>query len=265
MAPRIIVALAVLCVLAGCNGLTGSDTTPTTGQEPKVSPAPVPQSEFPPGVNDRTVTNVSELVVAHDNRLRGDSVTIRIQRTDMRPDGTVLTNRTTHFALGADHVSRNTKTVVTRGDQRRIQTQTWANESTMFTRIGVSSGSQIRESTPQKVQPSSQLKPSLSLVGDDLSAESVTITRSEDGPTVFRIVANNIKPYDASHSNASLTMLVGEGGVIHEYQYVANRSCSGQDCRIVNRIGFTDIGETEIRTPEWIRNASSEVTKSESE
>lgn len=286
MKSKLALVLALLVLLAGCNAFGGATTTPaatpgatvsetttstpaatpgtaasdTTMPETTASTAPSstdssPQSDLPPGMSDGTVTNASALLAAHEQSLASRSVTVRVEQLELLENGTAARNRTERFEIASNHISRYGVVVVSRYGEP-VAGEEWANETVRLQLFPTGNQSQVQRSTPQKIQTTELLEPPLPLVAGNFSAESVSVTPTEDGSDTVRVVARNVVPADSSHSNATLTMVVGSEGRIHEYQYVANGTCEGQACRIVRTAEFSSVGETEIRKPTWVGNVS---------
>ncbi|MWG34880.1 hypothetical protein [Halomarina oriensis] len=88
--PALAVALAVLCVLAGCNAFApGTDTDSATGDDPTVTPADVPRDPedgtLAPGLSETGLVDANALYEAHrsalaDRPLRVDRLTAMTYR-----------------------------------------------------------------------------------------------------------------------------------------------------------------------------------------
>jgi hypothetical protein len=253
-------ALAVCCLLAGCGAFGGSPDPGTTGRT-DVTPAPV--ERYPPGVTEETVTNASALVAAHEQQLANESVTILTNVTTRYANGSVREDTTNRLELAAGHVSLLGETTSSYGANLSITGVVWTNESVGYSRIESDDGVRYSRLRPRETQMRNRLTPALPLFADQFTPENVTVERTTDG--MLRITTAELVPVDRGFTNASLSLLVTDEGLVREYRYAVTRPCgTGQErrttCRQVKAVRFTAVGETTVERPEWVANASGNVT-----
>jgi len=249
-------ALVLCCLTAGCGALGGGPDPGTTGATDAVTPAPV--ERYPPGVTEETVTNASALLAAHEGVLANRSMTVQTTRTTTYPNGTLRRNVSATLRLAADHVRLASKSTVRFEDGRTVTGEGWANDTVGYTVSTIDEDRRYARYPPREIDPRAQLTPALPLFADQLTSENVTVERVDDG--AVRITTDTLVPTDSRYANASLSMLVSDRGLVHEYRYTVDRPCGPNRCRTVTSTRFTDVGETTVERPAWMANASANVT-----
>ncbi|MWG34881.1 hypothetical protein [Halomarina oriensis] len=201
------VALALCCVLAGCNafapGATGDESLPT------VTPADVPEGHpdrLAPGLTENRLTNVSALFAAHESVLANRSVAVE-QRTSVRAEnGSTLHERVYDYRFAAN---RSRVALDATGLPYDVENASvWSNETTTLV---------FREGqTPQyRVQNRPSGYEAAGLVAGtvgwnrNVDVRPVTTERvATDGDlAVYRVTVES--------GSVTTTLLVDERGLIH--------------------------------------------------
>lgn len=264
-------ALALLLVTAGCNGLSGIETdsstvapdlrdTPTSTAEPTptATPTSTPGSadSLPPGVTPSADDEVDEraLYVAHSRALENRSVTWRDQRVRMNTTGVVL--------------GWSTRTVWRNESQERYEVEIggadpaamrmnrtlpeyWTNSSATVFRLIQPDGSvetQVQAGGPPRtfgrVDAGRVVLESI-LTGSEL--QYIGVERRNG--TEMHVLAETA-------SDSRLTLHVDSDGVVHSLVYRTEGQLEGREITSVTRFRTYDIGTTVVEQPPWAANAT---------
>lgn len=256
MSRALPVALVLLCLTAGCSGLLDGGPDPGTDEVETVTPAPV--ERYPPGVSEATITNASALFAAHERLLANQSVTILANSTTWFANESVFTNGTRRLELAPNHVHQYGETTTHLGTDWATTGVVWANTTVGYTRVEYDGERQYASFRPREVEPVARLRPALPLVSDQLTAENVTVERVEQ--RLLRLTVEELVPRDEGYSNASLSMLVTDRGLVREYRYVVDHPCRPNRCRSVTTTRFVDVGSTRVERPDWVSFIGENVT-----
>lgn len=147
--PLAAVALAVLLVTAGCSGVLGGDSSPTS-----TSPTPVDNdaANAIPGVENGRVTNATALLAAHDRGLvaAGFENEVRVNATIVRQNQTVRVQRRQQTIVEAGRGEYRYRTV-NGNNGGFVRFDHWGNESVWVIRgqLGNTTRYQIRNEVAQ--------------------------------------------------------------------------------------------------------------------
>lgn len=250
--------LGLLVVLAGCGAFGGGGATVAES----VTPAPVPTDGevYPAGVSSDGVVP-SVLVETHEQRLAETNFTFASQRRIVGPNGTmVVTNRTRRianeegsFAGRIDHrvfefpLGRFSKPI-----------EYWGNASVYASRRILSERTEFygwqRNTEPPRRQTS------LPLLERSLEATRLGVV---DRPAGVTIVGSELRwpdrlpnpPYLTDPRNVSLTVRVGEDGVVRRWRLAYDATLVNETVRVTREVRLTDLGETTVRRPTWVDTA----------
>lgn len=261
--PRVPTAVALLVVLAGCQGIAPAAETPTL--TPVAVPTEVPTERPPrmlaPGMTERGVTDPSALAAAHAEALDGTSVTFRANYTERGPNGTVRSRTVTTVQFGAGDRYRYVRIDGDpRGDVQRVER--WSNgERVLERRVDGNDTVQrvLRDADGRPLAPAAALpvEPAARRgIGQVFRAMPTTIAGQEvrNGTTYYRVVSTGLAtPNPSALRDASLTALVDERGIVHRYRltYTTDRGGDAGPVHVVATVRFTAIGTTTVECPTW--------------
>lgn len=251
--------VGLLVVLAGCGASTGG----VPGTE-TLTAAPVPTETPLPSAVPATATSASNathpLVRNHRRATEGRSVTVRVDRTLRAENGTLLVRERVEGRFAADRSRFRIDSVAT-----GRPTPTGAARLTTLSETDrrppyVDVASELLPADPTLVDrlPVLLAAPTVEVVGQlDLKTYEVAVATPDDPG---RIAA--LEGVDAAE-NASLRLLVDQRGVVRYYRFSYTAVVDGRRVAVVERVGFTRLGETELDAPtdvSWtegaIRNAT---------
>lgn len=259
-------ALAVLVLLAGCNGGFGIT-------ESAQSPTPDAPAETPPGLSASNVTDGFALADAHADALAGANFTVRGRHTLTAANGTRLVNATAVRQVAADHDRVATQRTFDGARERPFETpvdrvDSWSNESHLHYRLSGPNGTEYTVSNVSGgrvdvVDPTGRR----TLQSYYLHAESSTVA-AVDGSIELRLTlspdvnASATPPVDVTERTATVTMT--ESGRVERYRVeYTGRLRNAPDTTVegVRVVEFGALGETAVERPAWIpaaRNATAD-------
>lgn len=250
-----------MLVLAGCNGIAGSneatETTieETTAETPTETTQPAPtldDVDFPPGVSESSVS--TDLVSAHSLSLSGESFTVDTEVSF----GSSTSVTTTKVADG-------TALATTENDRgERVQ---WANDSATYSRVtengetSYATGSQTfdRERFMQYYRmetfvEAGAYEPTEVVVRDETPLIRIEATETDDAAAIQdRYGAESVESFES-------TMLVDEDGRIHEMETTFTYDQDGRTNTQTVAMTTRDVGETSVERPDWVATAADQAT-----
>lgn len=248
--------LAVLVALAGCNlpGDTAAPADPTDG----VTPAPVPEETYPPGLGTAGIQDARQLGAAHAAGIRNRSLTARYERRILLANGsTVRTLRSRMTVAGGWERFAGT---TARGDPESLgyRAAMFSNRTARFvrqttdgeTRYGVYDSAE-RPWTWITERPSELLR----------ALGRATVERTGTDPVRFRIRGSLAEDpgvlREETVSNATATFVVDGDGVVRRLRvaYDAEKHQSPGRERVVETAEVTDLGTTTVERPGWVAEA----------
>ena len=273
--------LACLLVLAGCSGFSGAgpDSGGSDASRANVTPAPVPAVDTPerlaPGLTADGVTNASALADAHDAAVRRASVTVRSNRSieyangtlRQRTTGTVRVGRNgTAYAARYEFTGRplwldpDSPDIVRTGyywsaGERTLRTVAFANETTRYEDLSAALGASVRRSLTRPGQEYERLL-------EDTETRVIART-TRNGRELYVVEASGMTSQYFSWyrgfenpRDATMRLLVDERGVVrrHRFAYTATIEATAT-VRIVERVRYTDLGNTTVERPPWYDEA----------
>lgn len=264
-------ALALLCVLAGCSGLDPATDRPTTDPG-SVTPAEVPRDlhggTIAPGLTEGRLVNRTALLAANRAALRNESLTLRWHGT------TVTTSREGTYSVvpwstegrhGADrrrshYVSRN-EAVLQNGSRQEL----WIGPDRAVGMVASNGSREYRSIAPEVADRNRRVSPALrGLQGvDRVTVERAGTTESGDARYRVRAVAPSLPDgilgtrERFETRNVSVATTVDERGVVHRYRfsYELRAEDGGQWHRVSTAYALRAVGETTVERPGWYDEA----------
>jgi hypothetical protein len=271
------VAVVILVLVSGCNGLFGSDKT-----TPSVTPAAVPtdsptratpDQQIAPGVSDNGITNASALLTAHTAILNNTSFTRRQNTTTLYTNGSVIFRGMSILRAGdrgEGFYRRLTydwrSPISTRIVRERIET--WSNGDQTFSQIIFSnnttryarSSQSFRADASGPPTTASMLRSIVQLPGTLLTpANSTIVTYTTRNDTqMYRIHSM----FHTSSMSYTIELLVDERGVIHESTIIRVPTHSAKIS--ITSASYSNIGTTvPPDQPPWYSRAKNATTPTE--
>lgn len=258
--PVTAVALALLVALAGCN-LAGGPAAPDPGDG--VTPAPVPDEQYPPGLGTAGIQDAQRLATAHAERVRNRSLEARYERRVTLANGSAATwsRGRMRMAEGWERFAGNTARGGVRADPfraavfvnstRRFVRQTRDGE----TRYWVDDG----DPRPQQWVVERRMPELL------LAFERATVERVSRDPLRFRVSGTVVNAPEGLRQepagNATATALVDGEGMIRRVRvaYDVEDPRSPGTGRVVERIEIRGLGTTTVTAPDWTADAAAAI------
>lgn len=285
------VLVAALVALAGCNGLlgpTGSTANPvaettgtenaTRGTENATTGSATADSNggwgtttgaageaLPPGLSADGVTDPWTLAEAHANALRNASYTVSSAETDWHANGSLAgqTAATTRFGSNGSASFSNRvnpgPAMATPDGVRRYDA--WSNGTAAFSRSERANGSVEYARLPE-LPIYGDASGQDTLYGLYASYEFDVVDRFDrNGTTYYRLVSTDTKyGVGGSLSNASVTVLLDETGLVREYRVTGERSVESGTYHVDRTVRYIRVGDTTVERPGWIDEAAANAT-----
>jgi hypothetical protein len=260
--------LVLLVVLAGCSGLTGTETdtfTPAPVPDPTATPTPVP--ELAPGVTSDGITDPLALTTAHSPLLRRNTYTANTERVVHDVNGTLRLRRAATVRVGEQGRSR--RFVEHEGPAvtyEPARLDIWRNKTLYLVALTddgetaydgrVASGSGARLYSVYETIPGTQQMFSLLQ-----SLETRTVSRTADGS--YRVRATGIDQQDkfdravleTETRNVSFVATITPDGRIESYELRYETDRDNRAVRVVRRLRTRNVGSTTIERPPWFAEA----------
>lgn len=264
-----VLALSILMVTAGCGGFIGtpdneSTVSPELGDTPTATErstiTPSSTIPLPPGVTPGAEEEVNEwtVVSTHNRVLENRSVTWQSQQFLTNSSGTVL-RWSTSIVQSKGSYQRFEKT---KGgaDSELVRTggpthEYWTNGNVTVSRMRFDNGSvklrTLNGSTQDSLSNTRAGRDVLEsvILGSDL--QYVGVERRNG--TAFHILTSTGK-------NNQLTVRVTPGGVIRSFVYRGYFRLNGENVTDVRRFRIYDVGNTEVKKPDWAANVTTNNT-----
>lgn len=263
-----VVLFAAAVVLSGC-------TAVETDTEVSVSPAPVPESrttptgDLAPGVTADGIRWSAALIRAHSHTLRRTSFTVESIRTveSANPDYQLRTVMTGTFS---PNKSRYHQTFIERDrDDDRRQSELYADGERLFEALGPIGERRYYMPRTELYSPP---RPE-SFIGNPTQDDRIFIgikafeTRVEStnrsvGEPRYRIVGSEVRlpelltvgtigTYADHIEEPSLSVTVGQSGVIYDYRLQFTAVKGNQTLAVDHTILYTAVGSTTVVAPNW--------------
>lgn len=262
--------LAVLLVLAGCNGVSIGRDEP---QRATVTPADIPEDDskmIAPGVNNETI-NSHALIDAHRVVVANKSVTVNRTVRSVAGNGSVLiqTNATSRYGANRTRYVRSSN--VTQANRERDASLpdrrgSWSNGEVQY-RMVQQNGTRTYNIT----EPFVQMQYQFEYIGDLLS-ETTTVTvekLSGDGKLRQYRVQSELRPTNAGSSienrsveSGNLSIVIDERGFIHRYRVKSVDQRSANTKRIIQTVRYQNLTTTTIERPAWVAEAKNATENS---
>lgn len=257
------VGVALLLATAGCSGVLESGTTDReTYEVPDPTPTATTTTD---AVAAREPAGIGPQLRSQARRLRAaGNYTFRQVRNSTGPNSRIrLVNRTERVDVDADRIVVRNYYVFSRGYERANQTF-YQDGRRIWDRLNrTDEPPEYRNWTSQSagsaVDSSIRTLASLGRSLAEVSLEPAGSTRF-DGERMRRFTASDpdnavLSTRSAKHHN--LTVLVDDRGLVRYVEETIVRDDSGRRMRTV-RFEVVDAGNTTVRTPDWVGNATPE-------
>jgi hypothetical protein len=259
-------AVAGLLVLAGCGGATTTEApSPTPTATATAGPTATDAPTVAPGLTASRVVDAEALARAHDERLGSTARTTRTRTTYELPDGTVLADvRTTTRRTGSTVPAAHSRTVEGEAPAAVGAPTTdlalWTNGSVTVRRT-VANGSTTYATgsgVPDELDGAGTRRATLA---DLLAATNATVVdeRTNAGVSAYRLRGSSRPAGDsrfASSDDVTFTALVGEDGVVREYDVAYRTTVDGRQVRVIDSVRYDALGRTTVTRPGWYANAT---------
>lgn len=253
------VAVAILALTAGCNGIAGDDRERAADGTATVTPAPVPAAG--PFADTDGVPDARTLATGHATTLARTNYTVVIR------ERVTAGNRTLRADNRRREVGRNAERYLLRRERttRGLSLNAiapvvsyWYDGSTVVSRVGAN-GSTVRRypgttgplSAPSDREYLERLATAFAL--DRGNGTDGVVFRST------RLAAPEFAPSSVVDRprNASVAIRVDRRGYVESYRYAYNGTVSGVEerVRVVRVVRFEDVGRTRVTPPEWVTRA----------
>lgn len=270
--------LALLLLLAGCNGLpppesAASPTATSTAVEiPSASP-----TGFPPGVTGVGIAEPFTLSEAHARELNR-SYTVRQETAIRFTNGTLYTSDTSTTRIGESR-TRYTYTVTVRGSGpnflgggngtltahsngtavlRRIQTDDTTSYGVYTTPDGeLIPPTSVNHGTPRNTERIA------TLFGH---VQNTSVTRQGDGSFVIQATAlgSDTLEIDGGSiqnvTNPTFTATLTAPGLVQQYELRFNGTLNGDSVTVQEHVRYRDLGSTTVAQPAWYDTAENATT-----
>lgn len=267
--PAAALALAALCVLAGCGGITGPEGDGPSTDRTSVTPADVPEDlhggTVAPGLTRDRLVNVSALATAHEAALRNRSVTVRWNGTRAASTGGTdvdLIHARTVSRYGPGHRRAHYVTRYGPSEDADSREELWLGSDRGF-QLLVDGGERRYRALRQ---PTADRFRGLSFDLEGLYGVTrvrVEQIRTADGHPLYRVRAVEPRAPDTSLAgqrdyetrDVSLVMTVDERGTIHSYRFGYEFRVDGEWRHYWTAYELRAVGETTVERPDWYDEA----------
>ena len=282
-----VVLLVLLVGLAGCGGAAQQSPptdTLTAVPVPAETPSPSPSLSSPdagdsagPTATATATGSVHWLVRNHQRGLDGRSLTVRLERTVLAANGTVVHQQWVDARVSADRNRYHVVTITDRGPERTRETLRSIGDGN-----GGTPGNALSGGPPAGVGPRYDAARRLLLPDPTLEDRLSTLLRA---PSVSVVGQLDLKNYDVDVTtpvdpaliaaaegvgtveNASLALLIDQRGLVRFYRFAYVTTVGGDRVTVVERGGFVRVGQTDLDGPatflwasEGVRNDSATPT-----
>lgn len=253
---RVLIA-GLLAVFAGCGGLS-SFPSPSDAP-PAATPAEIPRDmhggTIAPGITNASIVSPEGFLDSHYAVLTNQSYT-RTTNSTTRMNGTVQSHRSTRMWMAANRTAFLLQERFVAQSVRASELDehhVWANgQYRLELRVENGSDTYRRHSTPQLDRGT--VRNSLSGTLESVRAIRVEPLQTDHSYRHYQIIATKFESRD-SISNATLSLVIDERGLIHEYQHAVTVQTAQGIHRITVQYVFTEVGTTTIPRPQWIERA----------
>jgi len=267
-------AVVALVCLAGCGGLVGDGSNPTSTSTPANVPTDSPLVDPPTGLTEDGVTGVQTLVEAHIDALDNRSFTERRSDRLLAANGTTLaaTNSTQRVNDAHDRaattyrltgIPASSERYVTWFDQSVTHLDQWYNGNRSIYRGGGPDGTMYASGPPRDRRT---WVSTTALERSYYAAESTTVS-SENGSIEVQLdgVTGNwsIARVPVTVTDATVTVTMTADGRVTQYrteftgtlERAPNTTVEGEQV-----VEYTAVGETTVDRPEWVDSARNSTT-----
>ncbi|EMA47835.1 DUF7537 family lipoprotein [Halococcus saccharolyticus] len=283
----LLIAVAVVVVLSGCNALTGSDTetdtpTVTPAAVPTDEPTPTPVPMLAPGLTRAGVVSASDLADAHDTNLADGSFRLYTNQSVRYDNGTlrVRLNQTARIANGSG-------SFYSVGEYKGLITQppvnfperfkTWSDGEQVFTASIQENNTSYRRTRQSRADYDFRRSSRFFTLFNALETRVVGQETRND-TKLYIVRATNltnpeylpgIYPVGATENprNISFRALIDSQGIVrsHYLAYTTTDIQRGVNTtnRITQSVRYTDIGSTTVDRPDWYEAANRTITVAE--
>jgi hypothetical protein len=246
--------------LAGCN--LGAPAGPADTAD-TVTPAPVPEQRYPPGLTTTGIDNATALAAAHAAAVRNRSVTVGYLERTTLPNGTDVTRTESRLVLGPDWTRFLGSTNRSGVRATPVRLTAFVNRSGVFTREARDGELRYdRDDSPSGPPTRLLVGRVATLLG---SLDRPTVRRASEDPVRFRVQgevrnAAEVLRLEPTGSPTMVAVVDGEG-VVRQLRVTYETDSPRVDgpVRAVERIEVRDLGTTTVERPAWVADAVAAV------
>jgi hypothetical protein len=231
-------------------------------------------NRYAPGLNEHGVTDAAALADAHVAALRNTSYTVRSNVTARASNETLLARLNGTQTVERDPTRTYSRSEV-RGENPRViglldsDLEVWASENGTWYAIERANGTEYRK-VADGIRPSAADRTRRDELFVLLSAVTTTVdgTETRGGTTLYRVESTGVRNPAAvasqfgvdSVENVSVTALISEQGVVHEYHVEYTATLAGNTSHVERTVRFVALGETSVERPAWVAEATANGT-----
>jgi len=264
---RLLVAVALLAVFAGCSVFAGGGQptpaetvtpAPVPDLEPTDTPAATPRERLGafPAISPEGDINVSGLFAAHIAYLSERSYTLEWERRTAGGSGAITQEYDRRVAVGADGTF-----LVRNADAGTNATTTYGDRDGAYRRVEGANGTGVAPAPMRLADPVGQRYAEtvsfeiLTFLNEGYDSVDV-VTRS--GRPYARIVSDNVPPQIPETYSAyavhdfAATMWVAPAGYVRAIHYEFDLLNVDERIAVEWRYTYDRVGETTVERPEWV-------------
>lgn len=262
--------LALLVVLAGCNGAvspaTPSETeeisTPTDTVSPDPSETEADDPTLPAGVSRSGVTDPTAFTDAHTAALENVSFELNHSTTVVAENGTVLARSVRRGSVASKRHYRLNWTQTGQAADRTPRTTTFYAANGTVDRRTVFADGNVSVFSPSSDPPAVFSRLGIVDYGTVyLTVSSANETSIEERPPVenesrFLVTATGVSVSPkfgvTNVTEARATLLVRESGLVERFILIYRGTLDGQSVTVRTTISYDTVGEATVDQPNWL-------------
>lgn len=264
--------LAVMIVLAGCNGVSIGGDEP---QRATVAPADIPEDDsgtIAPGVTKNERINSHALMDAHRAVVANKSITVNRTVRSVAGNGTGLVRMNATNRYGANR-TRYVRTTNIKQEHRERdfypvdRMASWSNGDVQY-RMVQQNGTRTYNVTEPFVQMQHQsgylrdlLNKTTNITVEKLSKDG-DLNRYRVQSELYLSNAGSTSVESTTRQMGDLSMIVDERGFIHRYIFESGEQRSANTKRIIQTVRYQNLTTTSIERPAWVAEAKNATENS---
>lgn len=249
-----------MVVLAGCAG----SQSPNPADGDSTTTATLDDLEFPDGANETGIYNASALFAAHNDALAetGYELQLDVTRRDANGSHTVHEHSVVRSSVASGELARNDSRMEN-GHRRR--TVSYTNDTSRYAKhvdseVTYEVGDPAANvSTLHRRNDANRVVKQLLALAEYRNATLV----QQDGRTLVEYSLTEFADESAvsgNVTNASGWVRVSPDGLVYAASLEYTTAADGREAYVSADLRFTEIGEVEVRTPDWVSDAAANDT-----